>query len=102
MKFLTWKWKVEVFPKKKKNINYNHNTGDDSEEEEQDWIVPLIGGACLVCLIVLITIISLYYCKVVRKNNEKEIKHENPVYDAWNDDYAGENYVKDANTYYEK
>ena len=40
--------------------------------------------------------------KVVKKNNETEIKHENPVYDAWNDDYAEENYVKDANTYYEE
>ena len=33
------------------------------------------------CLIVLIILISVYFCKVVRKNNET--RDENPVYDMY-------------------
>ena len=66
--------------------------------------VPLIGiGAALgFCLIVLITAIFVYYCKVFKKTEQTEVKHENTVYDAWDYDYAGDNYVKDVNNYYEK
>ena len=46
-------------------------------------LVPIIGAACGFCLIVLATVIFVYYCKVVKKNNETEVKRENiEYYDA--------------------
>ena len=71
-------------------------------EDKQDLLVPIVGGACGFCLIVLIIVIFVYYCKVVRKNKETEVKHENPVYNAWDYDYAEDNYVKDVNNDYDK
>ena len=65
-------------------------------------LVPILCGALGFCLIVLITTISVYQFKVVKKRNETEVKHENPVYNAWDYDYAGDNYVKDVNNYYDK
>ena len=64
-------------------------------------LVPILCGALGFCLIVLITTISIYQFKVVKKNNETEVKHENPVYNAWDYDYAGDNYVKDVNNVYD-
>ena len=58
------------------------------------------------CLIVLITLIFVYYCKIVRKTKkiEKEEveKHENPVYNDWDYETVDDNYVKDVNNYYEE
>ena len=65
-------------------------------------LVPIIGAVLGFSLIALITGIFVYYCKVVKKNEETEVKHENPEYDGWDNDYAGDNYVKDANNYYDK
>ena len=64
-------------------------------------LVPILCGALGFCLIVLITTISVYQCKVVKKNNETEVKNENPVYNAWDYDYADDNYVKDVNNVYD-
>ena len=50
-------------------------------------------------MIVLITIVLVYYCKVVRE--KPEIKDENSVYGEWNYEAYGDNYVKDANSYYD-
>ena len=65
------------------------------KKNEQDILVPIICAACGFCLI---TAIFVYYCKVVRKNNETEEKQENPVHDAC--DYAGDNYAKEENFFY--
>ena len=58
------------------------------------------------CLIVLITLIFVYYCKIVRKSKkieEEEVeKHENPVYNDWDYETVDDNYVKDVNNYYEE
>ena len=64
--------------------------------------VPIIAAALGCCLIVLIAAIFVYYWKVVKKNEETEVKQDNPVYDGWDYDYAGDNYVKDSNNYYDK
>ena len=66
----------------------------------------LIGAAGGVCLIVLIILIVVCYCKVVKKKEntekEEEVKHENPVYNAWVYDVADDNYVKDVNNCYDQ
>ena len=83
-------------------ISYQGDIDDKKEKDEQDLLVPIIGGACGFGLIVLIIVIFVYYCKVVKKNKETEVKHENPVYNAWDYDYADDNYVQDVNNYYDK
>ena len=45
--------------------------------------LSIIAAASGIGLIVLI-LICVYYCKVVRKNNETEVKQEKPVYYAEN------------------
>ena len=65
-------------------------------------LVPIISSASALCFGVLITAIFVYYCKVVKKTEKTEVKHENTEYDAWDYDYAGDNYVKDGNNYYDK
>ena len=45
--------------------------------------LTIIAAASGIGLIVLI-LIFVYYCKVVKKNNETEVKQEKPVYYAEN------------------
>ena len=53
-------------------------------------------------IVVLIILIFVYYCKVVKRNEEtEEIKNENPVYNAWDYYCASDNYVKDENICYD-
>ena len=69
-------------------------------------LIPIIAAASGICLIVLITLIVVCYCKVVKKKEktekEEEVKHENPVYNAWVYDVADDNYVKDVNNCYDQ
>ena len=76
-----------------------YNIGDDTQKKDLP-LVPIIGAVCGFCLIVLITVIVVY-CWKVRKNKEKEVKQENPMYDAWTYDNDDDNYVKDVNINYE-
>ena len=86
-----------------KNIIFSYLGNLDHEYD----IVPIIIGAFMgFCLIVLITLIFVYYCKIVRKSKkieEEEVeKHENPVYNDWDYETVDDNYVKDVNNYYEE
>ena len=76
--------------------------GKDKSNEglNEKLFLPIIGAAIGFCLIVLITIVLVYYCKVVRE--KPEIKDENSVYGEWNYEAYGDNYVKDANSYYDR
>ena len=83
-----------------KILYYIGDNGEkEKQDEDEDLLVPIIGAASGFCLIVLITVIFVYYCKV-RKNKETEVKQENPVYDAWTYDNDDDNYVKDVNINY--
>ena len=85
-----------------KESSENCNGTNIKENDEEDMLSPIIGGVCGFCFVVLIILIFVYYCKVVKRNEEtEEIKNENPVYNAWDYYCASDNYVKDENICYD-
>ena len=65
------------------NGNNTSTIGENNEDHDgiQTIIIYILIG--LAIIIVLTTILCVYYCKVVKKNNETEVKRENiEYYDA--------------------
>ena len=62
-------------------ISYLGDLDDkEGEKNEKEIHVPIIGAALGFCLIALIAAIFVYYCKVVKKAEETEVKHEDTEY----------------------
>ena len=97
-----WEWITIEESSEEKCREKNVKTVDP--DDQQQLLVPILGAALGLCLIVLITGILVYYCKVVKKQTEpKQIDatHDNPVYNDWDYDCPDDNYVKDVNKYYD-
>ena len=92
----------EIYIKIKTSSEESCNGTSIKTTNEKLMLALIVSGVGGFCLVIVITLIFVYYCKVAKRNEEtEEIKNENPVYNAWDYYCASDNYVKDENICYD-